>query len=129
MQQPETPTALDAKPSVDEPAVPSILEWIWRPWYAKLWWIAIPVYWAPGGLPGFRWFVPIYTSSVGIFLNIFLLPLTALMILGFGYFRQRLDADGWDDPAGARSPGRPHWWLDPLDPMSPFWTSRNNHKH
>ena len=27
------------------PAKLRLSEWIWRPWYAKLWWAAIPIYW------------------------------------------------------------------------------------
>ncbi|PKP95782.1 MAG: hypothetical protein CVT74_18665 [Alphaproteobacteria bacterium HGW-Alphaproteobacteria-13] len=25
---------------------PAAADWLWRPWYAKLWWAAIPIYWA-----------------------------------------------------------------------------------
>jgi hypothetical protein len=100
--------------------------YVWRPWYAKAWWIAIPLYWMPAGLPGFDWFRPLYVSSLGIFLNVVLTPLVAFLILGFRYFQLRLNLADREWRAdltytARRRRGGPHWSIDPLDPRSSLW--------
>lgn len=74
------------------PSRRSASRWLWRPWYAKLWWAAIPVWWL--GM-AFASRVPalenIYDSAFGGFLNILFFPMTALMVLGVGYVRHHLN--------------------------------------
>lgn len=104
-------------------------DWLWRPWYAKLWWIAIPIYWAPAGGPtqidaiaGF------YSSGYALVTNLFFLPITAGLLLGFGYLR-RLFAEGeaapfrYDFGMGTyRKPGFPQPTMDEFNPRSgPRW--------
>lgn len=105
------------------------LDWIWRPWYAKLWWVAIPIYWAPAGGPTrIAAIADFYASGYAIVTNILFLPLTAGLLLGFGYLR-RLFAEGepapyhYDYDVGEyRKPGFPHPGFDEFDPRSgPLW--------
>lgn len=66
-------------------------DWLWRPWYAKLWWAAIPVWWlgmaASTRIPALESF---YDSALAGFLNILFFPMIALMVLGVGYVQQWL---------------------------------------
>ena len=61
-------------------------DWLWRPWYAKAWWIAIPAWWigmaASTRMPALESF---YDTAMAGFLNILFFPMTALMVLGVGY--------------------------------------------
>ncbi len=98
-------------------------DYLWRPWYAKAWWIAIPLYWLPMGT---HWGVPLekfYMSGIGVVTNIIFLPLTAGLILGFGYLRRMFaeaeipvswhDCDVW-----FQRPGAPPPWADSANPRS-----------
>ncbi|CAM4218405.1 MAG: hypothetical protein ACOY4N_00010 [Pseudomonadota bacterium] len=66
-------------------------DWLWRPWYAKLWWTTIPAWWigmaASTRVPALGSF---YDSALAGFLNILFFPPTALMVLGVCYVQQRL---------------------------------------
>jgi len=66
-------------------------DWLWRPWYAKLWWASIPIWWlgmaASTRLPALGSF---YDSALAGFLNILFFPMTTLMVLGVGYAQQWL---------------------------------------
>lgn len=67
-------------------------DWLWRPWYAKLWWAAIPVWWA--GMAAASMVEPLasfYDGAAAGFLNVLFFPMTALMVLGVGYVRHWLD--------------------------------------
>ena len=74
-----------------EPASPRLKpsDWLWRPWYAKLWWSAIPVWWI--GMATSTRIAPLeafYDSAAAGFLNLLFFPMTALMVLGLGYVQQ-----------------------------------------
>lgn len=72
---------------------PVLSAWIWRPWYAKLWWAAIPVWWlGMAAATRVSALESIYDSALAGYLNILFFPMTALMVLGVGYVRERLDA-------------------------------------
>lgn len=71
--------------------------WLWRPWYAKHWWVGIACYWA--GKVGSSYFPALddfYTSALGGFLNIALFPPLALMVLGMGYARAWFEQSDWE---------------------------------
>jgi hypothetical protein len=77
----------------EAPTRPKLSDWVWRPWYAKLWWSAIPLWWA-----GF-WISPrieplgdFYISPLGACLGIALHPMAPLLVLGAGFVREWLDA-------------------------------------
>ncbi|MDR2880276.1 MAG: hypothetical protein LBV29_00010 [Azoarcus sp.] len=66
-------------------------DWLWRPWYAKLWWCAMPVWWLgvvvsskTGVMAGF------FESAFGGLLHILFMPMIALMVLGVGYVQHWL---------------------------------------
>ena len=106
---------------------PKVTAWLWRPWFAKLWWAAIAVYWA-GKVASF--YSPaldqFYTSALAGFLNIAFFPPLALMVLGMGFARAWFEWSDWEfvEPTheqmfpkrsvgGMRDP-----YADPLDPRS-----------
>lgn len=126
----------DSATNADEPINPTEVavrlraaDYLWRPWYAKLWWAAILIYWMPAGGPTrIAWLAEFYESGYAVIPNLIFLPITALLALGFGYFR-RLFAEGtpveprFDIGYGTRRrPGRPHPTMDEFDPRSgPRW--------
>jgi hypothetical protein len=91
---------------------PRLSSWLWKPWYAKLWWVSIPVYWI--GMFGSRsmpLLIAFYESAFAGYLNIAFMPFTALLILGFGYAPARLDL--------IRNGEDPNWQIDEIfDPSS-----------
>lgn len=110
-------------------------DYLWRPWYAKAWWIAIPLYWLPVGTPLGRLLDPYYSSGYGALTNILFMPLTAAVILGFGYLRKAL-ASGelvthwYNEELDAYRSGKLPRSLDESDPKSEyFWMNRRNHDH
>lgn len=103
------------------------VNWLWHPWYAKLWWTGVVVYWsvktASFAIPTLDDF---YTSALAGFLNIFFFPPLALMVLGLGFAREWFEWSDWEfvEPTheqmflkrsvgGMRDP-----CADPLDPRS-----------
>lgn len=102
-------------------------DWLWQPWYAKLWWLGSATYWI-GKAVSFT--VPaldeFYTSAWAGFLNIAFFPPLALMVLGLGFVRAWFAQSDWEfvEPTheqmfprrsvgGMRDPAS-----DPLDPRS-----------
>ena len=66
--------------------------WLWRPWYAKLWWSAIPVWWV--GMAAANASEPLarfYDGGAAGFLNVLFFPMTALLVLGVGFARHWID--------------------------------------
>ncbi|WP_231736753.1 hypothetical protein [Sphingobium sp. CCH11-B1] len=79
------------KLSSDRPRF-SLSAWLWRPWYAKVWWTAIPVWWLGMATSTHVDFLEsFYRGGIAGYLNILFFPMTALMVLGIGYVRDRLD--------------------------------------
>lgn len=84
-------TAVDMQAT--EPAAPQLkaADWLWRPWYAKAWWAAIPVWWI--GMAASTKIAPLeafYDSAAAGFLNVLFFPMTVLMVLGVGFARNWL---------------------------------------
>ena len=115
-------------------AQPKAANWLWRPWYAKLWWAAIPIYWAAAAaslkIPVLATF---YNSAAAGFLNVAFFPPTALLVLGFGLARAWLDRPLVGDPLSDEEIEElerirmedeewerlgPHWSVDMYDPRS-----------
>jgi hypothetical protein len=102
-------------------------DWLWRPWYARLWWAFAALYWV--GKLGSYWSQALdnlYTNAFAGYLNIVLYPVTLLMVLGVGFVRAWMEYRGleWGAPThddlfpplsvgGLRDP-----YSDPLDPKS-----------
>jgi hypothetical protein len=127
---PDSATNADEPINPTEAAIPlRAADYLWRPRYAKLWWVAILIYWMPAGGPTrIAWLADFYEGGYAVIPNLIFLPITALLVLGFGYFR-RLFAEGtpaeprFDIGYGSRRhPGRPHPTMDEFDPRSgPRW--------
>ncbi len=66
-------------------------DWLWRPWYAKLWWSGVPAY-LLGMLASVKIdaLAEVYHSAAGGFLNILFFPPMVTLVLSFGFLRQRL---------------------------------------
>lgn len=86
-------TAIDDQDNVSRTGAPKLSAWLWSPWYAKLWWAAIPIWWmgmaASTRVDALETF---YRGVLAGYLNILFFPMTALMVLGVGYVRERLDS-------------------------------------
>lgn len=81
---------------------PRASRWLWRPWYAKLWWAGAALYWT--GKVGSYWSANLedfYTTALAGNLNVLFYPLTALTVLGLGFSKRVLTAA----LRGAHSPG------------------------
>ena len=130
--------AMQNNPSsaIPEPEIPrpAAADWLWRPWYAKLWWATIPIYWAVAAaslkIPALR---PFFESAFAGYLYVLFFPLTPLLVLGFGFARAWLERPLVGDPLSDEEieellqmrmedewrerPG-PHWSVDIYDPRS-----------
>ncbi|PKP99001.1 MAG: hypothetical protein CVT74_09200 [Alphaproteobacteria bacterium HGW-Alphaproteobacteria-13] len=114
---------------------PAAADWLWRPWYAKLWWAAIPIYWATAAasltIPALATFF--YNSAAASVLNVAFFPPTALLVLGFGFARAWLDRPLVRDPLSDEEIEEleqmkmedeewerlsPHWSVDIYEPDS-----------
>ncbi|MDR6116645.1 MULTISPECIES: hypothetical protein [unclassified Sphingomonas] len=99
-------------------------DWLWRPWYAKLWWCTIPLYWG-GRMASVKFPVlsSFYDSLLAGYLAIFCNPLIILLLLGFGFVRAKLNRGDWvitpDVPEKMLRPGDlSDPYTDPTDPRS-----------
>jgi hypothetical protein len=106
---------------------PQASAWLWRPWYAKLWWACIAIYWT-GKLASY-WSPALddaYSTALGGYLNIVLYPFTALMVLGVRFVPAWMDDHGWESVEPSREQMFPKRSIggqrdpasDPLDPRS-----------
>ncbi|NKJ45091.1 MULTISPECIES: hypothetical protein [unclassified Novosphingobium] len=85
--------AIDHQDQEDTGARPQLSAWLWKPWYAKLWWATIPVWWAGMAISTqVDVLASFYRGGFAGYLNILFSPMTALMVLGVGYIRERLDS-------------------------------------
>lgn len=131
-------------PVTDQPMLtierPRLSNWAWRPWYAKLWWSLIAVYWAGAiGALLFGTLREFYGSDLAGFLNIALYPVFALIILSIGwliawkgaleYAAEHPEIEnrlGWERRPYDFEFGREHP-LDPMNPSSPIFIENANH--
>jgi hypothetical protein len=72
---------------------PRIFTWVWKPWYAKLWWSLTAIYWSVGiGALFIRSLAELYTSDVAYVLHVVFNPAFAFVLMSFGWARACLDA-------------------------------------
>lgn len=86
-------TAVDTPPTDPAATRLKLADWLWRPWYTKALWAAIPVWWI--GMAVSTKVAPLeafYDSALAGFLNVLFFPMTALMVLGVGYVQHWLAA-------------------------------------
>lgn len=124
--EPEEPIENEAKDSAVSLRASA---WLWHPWYAKIWWTAIPIYWL-GMAASLKvaLLADFYMSAWAGFLNVLFFPPITLMILGVGFVREWIGPIEWD--ALPQAPvQRPliDPYTDPLNPISgAFYRSRIN---
>jgi len=107
--------------------------WLWRPWYARLWWSGVPVYWL-GMLATLKLdaLADFYHSAAGGYLNILFFPPIVALVLAFGFLKcwlARLPAAEYDEPDEEEywrkqrlGPSGMPREVDPLEPSSgAFW--------
>ena len=74
------------------PDAPKLSAWLWAPWHSKLWWATIPIWWmGMAASTRVEFLESFYRGGIAGYLNILFFPMTALMVLGVGYVRERLD--------------------------------------
>jgi hypothetical protein len=100
---------------------------LWRPWYAKLWWALIPLYWLAAGEPTRPPFLnPFFESGYSVVISILFTPITAIVVLGARMFRKAAASSDLvpldTEKFGWRGPGVLPPWLDETNPASgPLW--------
>lgn len=107
--------------------------WLWRPWYAKLWWAAIPIYWlAMTASLKVSLLAEFYASALAGFLNVLFFPMTAFLVLGVGFARAWFASVDWEfvEPTHEEVFRRPliDPYTDPNDPLSGA-IYRRHHRH
>lgn len=76
------------------PAMPKVSEWIWRPWYAKVWWFAIPLWWAAMAVASTdEVFSAVFRNPIAAYLNVLFFPFAPILVLGAGFVPTWID--GW----------------------------------
>lgn len=115
----------ETEASTREP--PRMSDWLWRPWYARLWWAGIAIYWSGRLLalvvPALN---PLYENALAGYLNIIFFPPTLLLLLGIGFVGEWMDYYRWEwvaTPDAGLHPRRSVGgfidpYTDPLDPGS-----------
>lgn len=112
---------------------PHASDWLWRPWHAKLWWVAIAAYWA-GKIGSF--YSPalddFYTSALAGLLNVAFFPPLALVVLGLGFARAWFAWSDWEVVETTHEDLFRRPLIDPYsDPSNPLSGSiyRRHHRH
>ncbi|MBV1686375.1 hypothetical protein KRR38_01475 [Novosphingobium sp. G106] len=139
-----TDATISSEVDQTEPVIerPILSHWVWRPWYAKLWWSSIAVYWTLGlGALLFEPLSDFYSSTLAGFLNIAFYPVFALFILSIGWMMAWKDALDYvaEHPETENTLGwewQPYdfageWTRrlnDTTDPASPSYIAGNNHR-
>jgi hypothetical protein len=139
----DTPTPSESeytRPTIERPR---LANWVWRPWYAKLWWALCAVYWT--GSVGAFLIEPLnhfYSSGLASFLNIALYPAFTFVVLSVGWVIAWKDALDYvaEHPEVENTLGwewRPYDFYgederrrrqrnDPSNPASPFYIANEN---
>lgn len=118
---------IESAPGKPETDATLFADYLWRPWYAKLWWAAIVIYWGLVWLTDGRGpYTPLQKGILGSLINILLLPVTAALLLGFRPLQRMSQPNGpgkddvsdtWASFSWRR---RRNYLSDPSDPRSPL---------
>jgi hypothetical protein len=110
-----------------EPRRKSAADWLWRPWYAKLYWAGVMGYWG-AFLASWIWALSpsFFKGTSAGYLGLAFHPATALVLLGAGYVKALFYSGEWewakqsrDDMRNRRSlTGMSSPYSDPADPRS-----------
>jgi len=125
-----------AEPDAQERSrvAPRFSDWVWRPWYAKIWWLVTIGYWfgafIAGWVPALR---PVFQNDRFPIIFLILHPFFIFPVLGYGYARACLlrpesgdsaledDDDIIECAARIERDRLSHTsWLDPFNPVSPI---------
>jgi hypothetical protein len=133
------PSAVDKEKLMTER--PRLLNWVWRPRYAKLWWSLTAIYWSVGALGlVFRPILDLYMTDVAYILHVVFYPIFAFVLMAFGWIRAWINALlaeahpesinklGWawnHERESFHERSRREFW-DPTDPFSPLFVGRSN---
>jgi len=93
---------------------PRAADWLWRPWYAKLFWTSSALYWI--GLYALL-LVPndqqnYYVANAMILLIFAFNPITVLVVLGYGFLKAKVACGEWETNA-EKAPHSPKSLIDP----------------
>ncbi len=127
----DAPETDESRASIERP---DIVQWVWRPWYARLWWSLSAIYWIVGtGALFFQPLADFYTAPVAGSLHIAFFPVFAFVLFAFGWVRAWVDALdyvaahpdeentlgwAWSDEGWPDRQNREYW--DPTNFFSPF---------
>jgi len=125
------------EPAVSDLPRPRIGTWVWSPWYAKVWWLCIALYWGGRAISLYNERLDsFYTGTIAAYFNLAFMPMAPFLILGIGFAWSWMDHHGLEfgPPDGDYVPPKRSvgGWLDPmsdpLDPRSPkYWQKRRSH--
>lgn len=120
---------------------PRIMDWVWKPWYARLWWSATALYWSIGAL-GFiyRPILDLYHTDFAYFLHIVFYPIFALVLMSVGWATAWMNAFdlaeahpeavnklGWESRPYDFEAGRSSEISNPIDPSNPIFIANAEH--
>ncbi|AMK25845.1 hypothetical protein K426_24709 [Sphingobium sp. TKS] len=98
-------------------------DWLWRPWYAKLWWGSAIMFWSVFlSVPA-----SVFPTHIIVPLGALLHPFVIIPVLGFGFFRAwfgfQFKAEKGDGFAWSRHDDSHHHFatfkrMDPTDPAN-----------
>lgn len=74
-------------------ARPRLADWVWKPWYARMWWSLTAIYWIVGAI-GFlyRPILDLYLTDLAYYLHIVFYPVFAFVFMSVGWVMAWLDA-------------------------------------
>lgn len=131
MKRPELADQMEPVPVRSPASAPKIGFWVWSPWYAKIWWTCIAIYWGGRGLCVYSERLDsFYMSWPAAYLNLIFMPMTPFLLLGIGFVWAWMDYHGLEFGPPSRETMYPEtsvggWsdpMSDPLDPRSPkYW--------
>ena len=114
-------------------AAPRLSDWLWKPRYAKVWWIAIALWELRFFLPSaiFEPARPVHIRANYEWIALLLHPLSALFILGLLFFQDWWrfhfgSARNWNHTEMPSHDGNAEFAIhrlssDPVDPLDPEW--------
>ncbi|KAA9016508.1 MULTISPECIES: hypothetical protein [Sphingobium] len=130
-------------------------DWLWRSLYARLWWSAVPIYWAAMAASSrVELFSAFFSSAFAGFVNVFFFPPLVALILSYGFLKAWLSTAEFDPdiasaehaeeffarrrkrygPSGMLREFDPldpasgsNWIGSPLNPSNPFYIIRHRH--
>jgi hypothetical protein len=76
---------------------PRLAHWLWRPWYARVWWAGASLYWL--GKLGSYWsegLNAVFTTALAGYLNVAFFPPAIILVLANGFLWPWMQYHGWE---------------------------------